>query len=433
MAAASSLVTLEVIAGPHQGARFQFDRHETFLVGRAPEARLQLIDDAHFSRHHFLLEFNPPRCFLRDLGSRNGTMVNGRKVTECYLNHGDVISGGRTRIRLSLPEAAKPPTPGETLSAPEDAAPEEMTASTQAWEIVAAGAEEKVEALSVQVAPGYELVRTLGEGGMGVVHLVRRLATGQLCALKIIQPGLATNEKAMQLFLREISVLSRLDHPHIIRFHEMGMTQGQFFFAMDYVETIDLQERLAKVATPVRIGIVAELICQVLEGLSYAHESGYVHRDIKPSNILVSEFWQQWNAKLADFGLAKNFENAGFSGMTFEGEVLGTVAFMPPEQISNARAAKPAGDIYSMGATLYQLLTRQLPFDFRRKKDHLAIILQDEPIPLAHYCLGIPEGLAALVHRALAKDPRDRFATAEAMRQALRPYAEPALNLEKNE
>jgi hypothetical protein len=86
-------IVLEVIAGPNQGARFEFDRHDTFLVGRAPTAHLQLLDDAYFSRHHFLLECQPPRCYLRDLGSSNGTLVNGQKVTECFLRDGDLISG----------------------------------------------------------------------------------------------------------------------------------------------------------------------------------------------------------------------------------------------------------------------------------------------------------------------------------------------------
>src|SRR5690349_6340783 len=94
-------ITLEVLSGPRQGARFEFDRHETFLVGRAPDVSLQLLEDAHFSRYHFLLEFNPPNCYLRDLGSSNGTFVNGEKVAERHLRNGDVISGGRTRIRIS--------------------------------------------------------------------------------------------------------------------------------------------------------------------------------------------------------------------------------------------------------------------------------------------------------------------------------------------
>src|SRR5262249_11494370 len=153
--------------GPHQGARFEFDRHDTFLVGRAPTAHLQLLDDAYFSRHHLLLEFNPPRCYLRDLGSSNGTSVNGQKVAECFLRDGDVISGGKTRMRLSLVGAA-----------PEPAA--EAPAATDPG--------------AVPPIPGYEVLRPLGRGGMGAVYLVRRQADGDLCALKLILPEAAADD-----------------------------------------------------------------------------------------------------------------------------------------------------------------------------------------------------------------------------------------------
>jgi serine/threonine-protein kinase len=403
---------LEVIAGPHQGARFEFDRHDTFLVGRAPDANLQLLDDGHFSRHHFLLEFNPPHCYLRDLGSSNGTFVNGRQVTECFLKNGDVISGGKTRLRILLPDQGELPQVSQAGSTAQ---------SLPALEPTRAGG--LVTAAPVQFLPGYEIVRLLGQGGMGVVYLARRQATEQVCAIKLILPESAASERAMNLFLREVSVLSQLDHPSIVRFHEMGMARGQFFFAMDYVPTIDLRTRLAGVPESLRIGRVCGLTCQILEGLGYAHLRGFVHRDIKPSNILVSEAEAGLRAHLADFGLAKNYQNAGFSGITHQGQVLGTVAFMAPEQIFGGRAAKPNVDVYGVGATLFQLLAHRLPYDFRTRKDRLAVILEDEPLALTPLCPAAPAALGEVVRQALAKDPKDRFATADALRQALLPFA----------
>jgi serine/threonine-protein kinase len=394
-------ILLEVIAGPNQGARFEFDRHDTFLVGRAPTAHLQLLDDAYFSRHHFLLECQPPRCYLRDLGSSNGTLVNGQKVTECFLRDGDLISGGKTRLRVSLLGASTPVTPLQPAT--------ESTAESVAAPSGAAG----------PVIPGYELLRPLGQGGMGVVYLARRRTTAELCALKTILPDAAADERAMQRFLREISVLSRLDHPRIVRFREMGMAGGQFFFAMEYVETINILERLKAFPEAGRIRVLCGLICQVLEGLSYAHAQGFIHRDIKPANILVSERDQKWYARLADFGLSKNFENAGFSGMTHDGHLLGTLPFMAPEQILNARDARPAVDLYSVGATLYHLLAGRFPHDFNKRKDRLAVILEDAAVPLPRVCPAVSPALADAVHRALAKDPHDRFPDAETMRQAL--------------
>src|SRR5262249_44280745 len=159
----------------------------------------------------------------------------------------------------------------------------------------------------------------------------------------------------------------------------------------------------------------------VLEGLAYVHARGFVHRDIKPANILVSGQGQKLRAKLADFGLAKNFENAGLSAMTREGQLVGTLAFMPPEQVISARRAQPAGALYAVGATLYYLVSRHYPYDFGRGKDEVAVVLEDAPVPLGERCPGVPVGLAGVVQRCLARDPGERFATAEELRQALLP------------
>jgi serine/threonine-protein kinase len=396
-------ITLEVTAGPHQGAHFEFRQHESFLVGRAPDVHLQLLEDAHFSRHHFLLEVNPPRCYLRDLGSSNGTYVNGQKASACYLKDGDVISGGRTRLRIGIPafDAPSLPPSGLARAVPGTVPPGGLR------------------------VPGYDLERLLGQGGMGVVFLARRQATGQPCALKVILPECAVDEGAMKRFLREVGVLSRLVHPRIVAFHEMGIHLGQLFFAMDYVETIDLPAVLAELIPAGRVALACSLTCEVLEGLEYAHGQGFVHRDIKPANVLVSQDSTGIGARLADFGLAKNYENAGFSGMTHEGALIGTLPFMAPEQVIDARRARPAVDLYAVGATLYQLLAGTHAHAFERRKDPLAVILQDDPVPLRRRCGWVPEGLEALVARALARDPNDRFPTAAAMRQALLPFAGP--------
>jgi serine/threonine-protein kinase len=411
-------VVLEIVEGPHQGVRLEFERHETVLVGRSSTSQLRLTDDPHFSRHHLLLEINPPRCYLRDLGSRNGTFVNEQSVTECFLNHGDSISGGRTRIRVEVLGEQ-----GEATA--EYVGPSEITtrsieATTR--EPVTPSAPEATER-PPQFAPGYEIVRKLGQGGLGVVYLARHLATDQQFALKIIVPESAASETAMRRFLREISVLSQLDHPRIVRFHEMGMAQGQFFFAMEYVETINLKELLAGVSEESRVRIASAILCQVLDGLSHAHAQSFVHRDIKPANILVSRDGKKLRAKLADFGLAKNFENAGLSGMTHENAVMGTCAYMAPEQVVNARDVTPSVDLYACAATLYSLLAGTPPHDFSHTLDPLLVVLEQTPVPLLSRCPTLPRGLADAIHRALAWHPKDRFANADAMRHALMPYA----------
>ena len=335
-----------------------------------------------------MLEINPPRC-LGDPSSANGTFANKKRVDLVYLNDGDLISGGKTRIRVSILADADDPwaTVGKSTNQPEQSATPNLLApmlvpDTSSWS--------SRTPLLVPSIPGYDVVRELGRGGMGVVYHAKQIATGLNVALKIILPESAASESLMQRFLREVSILSRLSHPRIVRFLEMGMAQGQFYFVMEYVETIDLDAALARQTPSGRIKAISGIIYQVLDGLSYAHEQSFVHRDIKPANILVTRTAKKLRSKLADFGLAKNFEHAGFSGMTREGQTLGTYAYMAPEQVINSRDARPAVDIYSVGATLYRMLSGKLPYDFSRKRDPLVVILEDAPIPLTEQCGASP-------------------------------------------
>jgi serine/threonine-protein kinase len=423
----SSKVLLEVLEGPNQGARFEFDRHATLIAGRANTTQLRLADDPYFSRHHFLLEFQPPRCYLRDLGSRNGTLLNGRVVKEAFLKDGDIIGGGRTRIRFTLRPgegqllettlpclACAAPIPFAIRTSPPDPAfpPSALCPSCR-----------QAMQNRPQPVPGYEIVRQLGRGGMGVVHLARHSTTGQPVALKLIVPEALTSDRAVQMFLREVSVLCQLNHPRIVRFQEVGMARGQFFFAMEYVPTVDLDELLARQSARNAVKTLCGLFCQVLDALGHAHQRGFVHRDVKPANLLISRTGQKLRLKLADFGLAKRFENGGFSGMTRHGDRRGSLPFMAPEQVLDCRTAKPPADLYSTAAALYFWLAGATPHDFSTGKDPYAIILEEDVVPLLERRPELPPGLAAVIHRSIAREPAQRFASAAAMRQALRPFA----------
>ncbi len=412
------LAVLEVVEGPHCGVRHEVTGHETFMVGRAATANLRIENDPHFSRHHFLLEFNPPRCYLRDLGSSNETVVNDVTVGECDLKDGDMISVGKTRIQVHLPKGDEP-TLGQTPEQRSGGAPpaSALPGTIQAYD--AAGLMVPSSESDVTV-PGYEVVRLLGRGGMGAVYQARQKVSGRDVALKIVLPEVSSSERSKSLFLREVSVLSQVNHPRIVRFQEMGMAQGQFYFVMDYVETVDLLALLAKRSLNTRVKVACNLACQVLDGLSYAHGLGFIHRDIKPANILVSHEGKELRAKIADFGLAKNFENAGCSGMTFDGQLLGTLPFMAPEQMLNVRYAKPSVDIYSVAATLYYWLAGQYPHDFSGRKDRIVVMLEDEPTPITRHCPGLNPGLAGVLRRALARSPADRIQTATAFGSAIR-------------
>lgn len=271
--------------------------------------------------------------------------------------------------------------------------------------------------------PGYELERVIGRGAMGVVYRASRLATQEQVALKVIAPDRNSSAQSLQLFAREASVLSQLQHPGIVRFQEFGLVGGRLFLAMEYVETVSI-ERVVEHRTPEQqTRIYCRIICQILRALVHAHSRSLVHRDIKPANILVSESDGRLKAQLADFGLAKNCEHAGFSGITQEGQQRGTIAFMPPEQVRDSRSVKPPADIYSTGATLYHYLTGAYPFERSSAQEMLKKIVQEDAVPLSRRRPDLPQTLVDIIHRALARDPADRFASARQMGKALLPFS----------
>jgi serine/threonine-protein kinase len=417
---------LSVLRGPHAGAVFQFDRHDTFVAGRARTAQLCLGEDMHFSRHHFLLEFNPPHCYLRDLGSRNGTFVNGERVKELLLKNGDIISGGKTQIQFQVKAAESSSAHGSVTclacgKTEVQIGPRQDDTDTTRFHVCTT-CRDKVQS-QPQPAAGFELIRQIGQGGMGTVYLAQQKSTGRAVAIKFLLPESTLSHKAIQFFLREISILSKLQHPRIVRFHEAGIAQGRFFIVMDYVDNMNLVALLESERTGTRIKTVCGIMCQVLDGLHYAHERGIVHRDIKPSNILVGRTGKKLRAKLADFGLAKSYENVGFSGLTTAGEVRGSLPYMAPEQVVNCRLARPSADIYSAGATLYFLLANRKPHRFPASRDPHSVVLDDPPVPLQERCPALPPGLPEIAHRALAKSPEERFSSAKEMRAQLLPFA----------
>ncbi len=396
-------VTLAVTSGPIAGRRFEFTSHQTFLFGRAPDCHAELPSgDTSASRHHFLLEVNPPAARLRDLGSLNGTHVNGvrhggrakgqspqhskgREQAQLDLKHGDEIRVGATVFRVEI-----------------EGAPE----GTQAARV-------PPEAGSLA---GYELGALLGRGGMGAVYLATRRSDGRPVALKVMLPQVVVEPAARDAFLREIEVTRSLRHPHIVELLDFGYEGEGFFFAMEFCAGGSVLGRLNEQEGRLQPAEALDLALQALEGLAFAHAQGFVHRDIKPDNILIAG---DGSVRVTDFGLAKSFEQAGLSGMTATGTVGGTPYYMPREQLISFRETRPASDVWSMGATLYHLLTGQHARRFETGVDPLGVILHGGVVPVRERDPSLSVELSRVVDRAIADDPASRFPDAGSFREAL--------------
>ena len=430
-------VNRRVQAGPYTGQTFTFNQHDTFLIGRSPDAHLCLPEDRFFSRNHCLLEIAPPRCFLRDLGSTNGTFVNNQRVREAFLKNGDRIQGGETvlQVEVTADEAA----PGRDASGRGQIAP--TRPAIVVVECLNCGRRDHAEASAPdehmtflcedcrvelrrqpQPVPGYEMVKVLGRGGMGCVMLGRQEATGRAVAIKTLLPEVAVSEKALSRFMREIDVGAALKHPNIVEFLDRGTSNGVVYLVTEFIDGADAAKLADARGGRLPYQETVTIITQVLDALAYAHAQSYIHRDIKDQNILVSGSWPNFVAKLTDFGLAKSFSQSGMSGMTMAGEMAGTVAYMPPEQIRNFRDVQPTSDIYAVGMTAYSLLTADIALDHSPKASIAETIraIFDQPnVPLRRRVPDVPEQVAGIIDRALAKDPSQRWQSAGAMRTAL--------------
>lgn len=427
-------VSLQVIAGPHTGRVFTFDQHDTFLIGRSESAQFCLPEDRYFSRHHCILEIAPPQCFLRDLNSLNGTLVNGQRIESVYLKSGDRIQGGETVIEVIVSSEADAPARDEIN--PLVTTPSIVTVQCLNCGLIANAEASRPDAKmsylcedcrekmkqNPQPIPNYQMIRILGQGGMGSVMLARSTKDGRAVAIKTLLPEVAVSEQSLKRFMREIEVAASLQHPHIVSYIEHGTHNGMVYLVSEYVGGMDASKLAKHRGGKLHYMEVVKIIEQTLAALDFAHKLGFVHRDIKEQNILVDGNYPNYHSKLTDFGLAKSFKQTGMSGVTMVGDVAGTIAYMPPEQIRDFKDVQPPSDIYAMGITAYTLLTGRHALDISPKAgiaETVKAIFEKPIVPLIIHSTEIPPQLSAVIEKAISKEPAQRWASAGDMREAL--------------
>ncbi|MCC7528507.1 MAG: protein kinase [Candidatus Melainabacteria bacterium] len=273
------------------------------------------------------------------------------------------------------------------------------------------------------IAGKYKILGHLGTGGMSVVYKARDQVIGRDVALKMLSAARMADEKSIRRFQQEATAVGRLNHPNIVSVHDVGVTEGgEPFLIMDFAEGKTLADVVGFFGrcSPLR---ALRLIESVLDALMHAHEKGVVHRDLKPGNIIVSSpGGETERARVFDFGIAKLMPEAESSGqdLTQTGEVFGSPLYMSPEQCLG-KPLDGRSDIYSVGCILYELICGQPPHRAETTVETIIKHLQDEVQPLKQICSGVdlPDGVDALVLKALAKSPDSRFQNVKEMRQAV--------------
>ncbi|MFN8537010.1 MAG: FHA domain-containing serine/threonine-protein kinase [Thermomicrobiales bacterium] len=401
--------TLEIVQGPDQGKRIPLSEAST-TIGRHADATITLGDE-QASRRHARIDLLDDILWIRDLGSANGTFVNGTQLRQPFaLSPGDTILIGNTTLRLLATEERAP----RLVPPPAPLPPEQMldAATRLAHSSGTAPTRPHRPGAMQAVAPGmtlndrYELGEQIGQGGFARVYVAIDLLLKRQIAIKVLNSDLAESEgqSFLDRFAQEAQSIASLDHPNILGIHDFGEALGTVFLVMPYVEggtLIQLLRSRGKL-DPAEAGTYLR---QAAAALDYAHRRNLVHRDVKPQNMLLRS--DDGRLLLSDFGIAKVVSSASAQSST---GVMGTIAYMAPEQLQGR--VTPATDIYALGCVLFQMLTGQLPFTGPTEQVMFGHLTAPIPTLLERGGGHVPPGVQGVLERALAKRPEARFRTA---------------------
>ena len=409
---------LVITAGAAAGRRLTLS--DELVIGRAVSGEGRLDDDHELSRRHARLARDAGgQLTIEDLGSANGTFVNGERVGgRQLLKMGDSIQIGSTTLQLThvgqAPAPAAPATPLAPLAAPATPlAP--LAAPATPLAAPAARAADR-EGLTSELPPdsifaGCRIEEVISHGDMAVVYRAEELALQRQVALKLILPERSGEERFRERFQRESKVAAAIDHPNVVPIFDAGDEDGLLFITMRLVQGTDMRA-LIDAAGRIEPRRGARIVRQVGAALDAVHAGGMLHRDVKPSNVLLG---RADHVYLSDFGLAKRAAAVG--GLTRLGSIVARAEYVAPEQILNQRV-DARSDIYALGCLLFETLTGEPPFA-RWKEGPEALAHLNAPLPSAvELCPDLPREFDDVVRRAMAKDPSERYPSAGDLGQA---------------
>lgn len=389
-----STLQFHVVAGPDVDRTFLLEEGTGQILGRSQDARYRLTDP-HCSRMHCELRCEGDRVTVLDNGSASGTFVNGQRIEEKVLKPGDLLKLGETTLRLEVAGMGEASTIGPDRKADLDPR-----------------AVEELSELSGRSLAHYEIGQVLGRSDTGLVFRATDQNDGRTVALKVMPPSFSEDEAEMQRFVRAMKTMLPLEHPNLVRVYAAGKNGPYCWIAMELVEG----ESLTKVIA--RIGVAGMLDWQyafrvavhIGRALQYAHEQHIIHRNIMPANILIRA--EDKVAKLGDLMLAKAMEGALAKQITKPGELLGDVHYMSPERARGSSEIDHRSDLYSLGATVYAVLTGKPPFVGSTLIDTIQKIRTAEPAKPRTVQMGINSAFEGAVLKLLAKEPASRYQSA---------------------
>ena len=412
---------LLVIAGPDEGRLFPLQEGDALSLGRGRSAAVSLRDSS-VSPLHCRVRVHRNQVLVADLDSECGTFVNGNQVMSYKLRPGDVLRIGQTHFCL-------------LTGGPEDSRAIRPVPAPSAEPVAPTGAMHEMVGKCLN---RYELHRVVATGRRGVVFQALDTKRNEIIALKILSPGVVSTQVDKRRFRRAMRTVIPLRHPNLITVYNGGKTGPHHWIAMEYITGSSLSAIIKRIGAVPNASkrrralsqglprgwwlFALRMAAQIGQALEFAHTNRVVHRDITPRNILIRE--EDNTAKLGDLLLAKALVGPWAEDLTLQGEVPGELHYMSPERSFASKRADGRSDIYSLGATVYALLTGRPPFIRPSVQETLDEIREADPVLPTVYRPSIPAAFEKAILKMLAKRPEDRFQTPADLLVSLERIAE---------
>lgn len=387
------IAELVIVKGPDAPRKFTLADGQSFVIGRGEKSNTRLADQ-QASRIHCVVEVDRGKFLLRDQHSSAGTFVNGERIEQCELKPGDVIRVGQSELRLVLADQHE-----QTTVAPQPAAAAPVATAANLKNLVG------------QSLAHFELKKVLASGNTGLVFIAHDAKANRPAAVKVLWPEISKQEDEMQRFVRAMKTMMPIHHENLIEIYAAGKNGPHCWVAMEFVEGECLTEVINHFGTRGMLDWRTSFLVavQVARALEKAYEHQIVHRNITPNNILFNR--EAMLAKLGDLMLAKALEGTLARQITRPGQLVGDLPYMPPERTRTDAPVDCRADIYSLGATIYALLTGHPPFEGNSVPEVVSRIRTAEPIKPKQYHLSVADRFQDAVLTMLAKRPEDRYET----------------------